>query len=51
MIRITVVQAWDILYLEAIKKFLYFLHFCHLIIVVAVLFLYLCLLLAESLSG
>jgi hypothetical protein len=45
MIRIPVVQAWDISYLEAIKKFLHSSHFCqilcHLIIVAVVLFLYL----------
>jgi hypothetical protein len=44
MIRILVVQAWDISYLEAIKKLLHSSHFCqifyHLIIVVVVLFLY-----------
>jgi hypothetical protein len=45
MIRILVVQAWDISYLEAIKKLLHSLHFsqifCHLVVVAAVLFLYL----------
>jgi hypothetical protein len=45
MIRIPVVQAWDISYLETIKKRLHFSHFyqifCHLIIVAAVLFFYL----------
>jgi hypothetical protein len=45
MICIPVVQAWDISYLEAIKKLLhpsYFCQiFCHLIIVAVVLFLYL----------
>jgi hypothetical protein len=45
MIRIPVVQAWDISYLEAIKKLLHSSHFYqifyHLIIVAVVLFLYL----------
>jgi dolichyl-phosphate-mannose--protein O-mannosyl transferase len=45
MIRMLVVQAWDISYLKAIKKLLHPLHFCqifcHLIIIPAVLFLYL----------
>jgi uncharacterized membrane protein YuzA (DUF378 family) len=45
MIRILVVQAWDILYLEVIKKLFHSSHFCqilyHLIVVAAVLFLYL----------
>jgi hypothetical protein len=45
MIRILVVQEWDILYLKAIKKLLYSSHFCqifgHLIVVAAILFLYL----------
>jgi hypothetical protein len=45
MIRILVVQAWDISYLEAITKLLHSSHFCqifcHLIVVAAVLLLYL----------
>jgi hypothetical protein len=45
MIRVSVVQAWDISYLEVIKKLLHSSYFCqiigHLIIVAAVLFLYL----------
>jgi hypothetical protein len=45
MIRVPVVEAWDISYLEAIKKLLHSSYFCqiisHLIIVAAVLFLYL----------
>jgi uncharacterized membrane protein len=45
MIHVSVVQAWDISYLEAIKKLLHSSYFCpiiiHLIIVAVVLFLYL----------
>jgi hypothetical protein len=45
MIHVPVVQAWDISYLEAIKKLLNSSYFCqiigHLIIVAAVPFLYL----------
>jgi predicted benzoate:H+ symporter BenE len=45
MIRVPVVQAWDVSYLEAIKKLLHSSYFCqiigHLIVVAAVLFLYL----------
>jgi hypothetical protein len=45
MIRIPVVQAWDISYLEAIKKLLHSSHFrqifYHLIVVAGVLLLYL----------
>jgi uncharacterized membrane protein len=45
MIRILIVQAWDISYLEVIKKLFhssqFYQIFCHLIIVAVVLFLYL----------
>jgi hypothetical protein len=45
MIYVPVVQAWDVSYLEAIKKLLHSLYFYqiigHLIIVAVVLFLYL----------
>jgi hypothetical protein len=45
MIRIPVVQSWDISYLKAIKKLLHYSHFyqifCHLVIVAAILLLYL----------
>jgi hypothetical protein len=45
MICVSVVQAWDVLYLEAIKKLFHSSYFyqiiSHLIVVAAVLFLYL----------
>jgi hypothetical protein len=45
MIRIPVVQVWDISYLKSIKKLLHSSHFCqivgHLIVVAVVFFLYL----------
>jgi predicted benzoate:H+ symporter BenE len=45
MIRVPVVQAWGVSYLEAIKKLLHSSYFCqiigHLIVVAVVLFLYL----------
>jgi hypothetical protein len=44
MIRIPVVQAWDVSYLEAIKKLLHSSYLCqiigHLIVIAAVLILY-----------
>jgi hypothetical protein len=45
MICVSVVQAWDVSYLEAIKKLLHSSYFSqiigHLIVIAAVLFLYL----------